>query len=88
MNLKTLKAKCARALVVYHTIEKLTEERKALYKEHDELALELRKESNLEAHGLRLRSPFEKGNTVFGHGPVRALILEPVDKKKASEKKS
>lgn len=74
--------KIERVLFVISEIERLSEERKKLYEEHDELVKALNKEPNLESKGLRLRRTFEKGNTQWGHGPVREFVFEKVEPKK------
>lgn len=65
-----------RAKAVLHLIEKFTGERKALYEELDGLIEDLRQVPNLEAKGLAVRDAFAKGNTQWGHGPVRRFTLE------------
>jgi len=79
MTKKTLKAKCERALEVVSEIERLTADRKKLYEEHDELVALFRYEKGLEAFGVTLARTFGKGNTQWGHGPVRELVIEKVD---------
>ncbi len=66
-----------RAGIVVDKLAAISAKRKKLYEEHDELARALKDapaELLLE-HGLELERPFERGNTQFGHGPVREFAL-------------
>lgn len=78
MKVAAIQKKCARALVVVSLIEKLTADRKKLYEEHDELVRELEPAIGVgtPTNGIVLRSPFSAGNTQWGHGPVRRLVIE------------
>jgi hypothetical protein len=72
-----LEADCARARIVKLEIDRLSAERKVLYKEHDELVGKLRPlGAATEAHGVRLKSRFAGSNTQFGLGPVREIEIE------------
>lgn len=88
MKPKNLKTKCARAAAVIEEIERLTVDRKKLYEEHDELVAELRNAPGLETFGIRLVSTFAKGNTQWGHGPVRELVLEKIEAENKMASKS
>jgi hypothetical protein len=83
-----LQKQIARAQVVVALIEKMRDEQKKLYAEADELALELVNVPALEAKGVRVVDNFAKGNTQWGHGPVRRLVLEAVEAPPASAKSS
>ena len=74
---KIEKKDLVRAGQVVDEIESLTQARKILYDEHDQLAVKLRRapKALLKAHDLVLKKPFKKANTQWGHGPVRELIL-------------
>jgi hypothetical protein len=76
---RDLKKKCERAKKVVTEIERLSAERKKLYAEHDELVSELRGQPAIESFGIRLERTFEKGNTQWGHGPVREITIEIVE---------
>lgn len=73
-----------RAAEVIDEIDRLTTQRKALYERHDELAVQLENESAeaLSKYGLVLERPFDKGNTQWGHAPVRRLKIARVKLKK------
>lgn len=79
-----LRVKCARGRVVRQEIDRLTAERKKLYEEHDELVAALRKYEE-PLIGIRLKRTFESGNTQWGHGPVRELVIE-IDEPPAAPK--
>lgn len=76
-----LAKKAARAKVVLELIEKFTAERKGLYEEVEGLIADLAgvPAPELAAHGLRVTDSFAKGNTQWGHGPVRRFTLETVE---------
>lgn len=78
MTKTDLAKKVARAKVVVALIDKLTDERKKLYGELDELVVELAPVPALEVEGLRLVDAFAKGNTQWGHGPVRRFSIEVI----------
>lgn len=76
----TLKDKCDRALAVIDELDRLTEERKKLFEEHDALVSSLRYEEGIEGHGILLEKTFGKGNTKWGFAPVRELVIRRVPK--------
>lgn len=71
------KALLERASVVVGKIDALKAKSKKFYDELDELAPQLKGATpeELLEHDLEMDCPFEKGNTQFGHGPVRAIVL-------------
>lgn len=77
----SIQKRCARAKVVLELIEKFTAERKGLYAELDEhiAAFTSLPAAELAAHGLVVTDAFAKGNTAWGHGPVRRLSLEVLE---------
>jgi len=79
MKKPSVKEQCERAKVVLGEIDSLSEKRKRLYDELDELAVSLKNAKGIESHGIRVKNAFEKGNTQWGHGPVRALVIEVLE---------
>lgn len=83
---KIEKRDLVRAGQVVDEIDRLSEARKILYGEHDQLAVKLRRapKALLKANDLVLKKPFKKGNTQWGHGPVRELqFARPKAEKKS-----
>jgi hypothetical protein len=81
MAKKNLEKQATRAKEVLDGIEAKTAERKGLYEELDTLIVGFAAvpAEELAAHGLVVTDAFAKGNTQWGHGPVRRLSLERIE---------